>query len=180
MQTYIALFRGINVSGQKKIKMADLRQHLENLGFQHVKTYIQSGNVIFQFEESAPKDLEQQIAKKIQAEYGFDVSIFITNASILKEILENNPFLERGEDVKKLYVTFLDQQPSQEKIDLLQSVDYSPEEYILRDLYIYFFFPNGYGRAKLNNNFFERKLKVTATTRNWKTVNKLYELAYNE
>ena len=178
METYIAILRGINVSGQKKIKMADLKVHLEELNFKNVRTYIQSGNVIFEHEATNPEGLENEIEKKISEKYGFQLPTIIKIPSELEYVLNNNPFLnDPNKAANRLYVTFLSAIPSSINIGKLKNTDHSPEEYILDGKNIYFFSPNGYGKAKMNNNFFENKLKVTATTRNWKTVNKLLEIS---
>ena len=177
METYIAILRGINVSGQKKIKMADLKAHLEELNFKNVQTYIQSGNVIFEHETTSPEDLENEIVKKIYEKYGFQVPTIIKIPSELKYVINNNPFRDDpNKETNRLYVTFLSDVPSSINLEKLETIDYSPEEYILDGKNIYFYSPNGYGNAKMNNNFFENKLKVAATTRNWNTVNKLIEI----
>lgn len=176
MDTYITILRGINVSGQKKIKMADLQELFESLGFQNVRTYIQSGNVIFRSKES-PQNMVKLIEEKIMDVYGWEVPVIIRNSEELKKISKSNPFIKKGKDEDRLYVTFLGVKPAAENLKNLDGVDYSPEKYILEGTNIYFYAPNGYGRAKMNNNFFENKLKVKATTRNWKTVNKLVKLA---
>lgn len=175
MSTYIALLRGINVSGQKKIKMTDLIAHLKDLKFKNVQTYIQSGNVIFETSIKDKKNISGLIEKKIKKEYGFEVSVIIKSPKDFKDVLAKNPFTSK--DTEKIYFTFLSEKPSPENINKLKTYDYSPEEYILDGENIYFFAPKGYGNAKMNNNFFENKLKVSATTRNWKTVNKLIEMA---
>ena len=177
MGVYISILRGINVSGQKLIKMTDLVKHCEALGLKNVKTYIQSGNVIFQSPDSAPEKISLKIAKKIKKEYGFDVPVMVKSAKDLKQILNNNPFIERGENTNQLYVTFLSDVPRRELVNNIDPKRFLPEEFTWDKNVIYFFSPNGYGNAKMNNNFFENKLKVEATTRNWKTVTKLYEFA---
>lgn len=176
MQTYIALFRGINVSGQKKIKMAELKVQLEEAGYQNVVTYIQSGNVVFLYEEMDLVKLSQQMELLVEQHYGFHAPILILRPDTIEYTLNNNPFLP-DQDPKRLYVTFLEEEPTTNRIETLKEVDYSPEAYHIDGTIVYFFSPSGYGRAKMNNNFFEKKLKVTATTRNWRTVNKLMELA---
>ncbi len=176
MNTYIVMLRGINVSGQKKIKMADLKAHLEDIGFTNVQTYIQSGNVVFSHEKLPQKTIEKLIGEKILAEYGWDVPVMAKNPDEFEYLLMNNPFL-KDKDTERLYITFLSDEPNSERQEYLKSFDYSPEEYILDGKFIYFYAPNGYGKATMNNNFFENKLKVSATTRNWKTVNVLFELA---
>ena len=177
MKTYIALLRGINVSGQKMIKMAELKTHFEALGYQDVQTYIQSGNIVFKAAGTTPSSLEQAISEKIREVYGFEVAVTVRRPEDLRHILDNNPFLQRGEDPERLYVTFLGALPAAAQVEKLKEYDYSPEAYILDGATLYFFAPNGYGRAKMNNNFFESKLKVSCTTRNWKTVQVLAEMA---
>jgi uncharacterized protein (DUF1697 family) len=177
MKTYIALLRGINVSGQKKIKMSDLKSLFENLGFKDIRTYIQSGNVIFKSSASAVKKLELKIETAIKNYFGFDVPVLIITPTELEKVIKQNSFLKKKKDTGKMYVTFLADVPSKENVSKFKKVDFSPEEYSINGKNIYLFFPNGYGRAKINNTFFENKLKVLATTRNWKTINKLFEIA---
>jgi uncharacterized protein (DUF1697 family) len=174
METYVALLRGINVSGQKMIKMQVLQSLFAELGFKNIRTYIQSGNIIFESGKISQDVLAKQIEEKILQSYHFEVPAIIRHHDEIKRILENNPFLiKRNEDINKLYVTFLsnesDESDKYDKSD--KSIDY--DEFIISGKNIYLFCPNGYGRTKLNNNFFESKLKVKATTRNWKTVNAL-------
>lgn len=178
MQTYIALLRGINVSGQKKIKMAELRSLLETLSFCRVQTYIQSGNVLFEHEATTAGDLEKQISRKILEQYGFEVPVLVKTRQELVHILQNNPFLkDPDKNPDRMYFTLLAETPAAERIEKLKGSDYHPEEYTIDGTTIYFFSPHGYGRAKMNNNFFENQLKVTATTRNLKTMEQLIEMA---
>ena len=166
------------MSGQKKIVMSELITHLEELNFENIQTYIQSGNVIFETDNVTPHELETAIADKIHEKYGFEVPVLIKTPEELEYVLTNNPFInEQNKDQKRIYVTFLSEVPSPENIPRLTEVDYSPEEFILDGTTIYFYSPDNYGNAKMNNNFFENKLKVAATTRNWNTVNKLVEIA---
>lgn len=174
MQTYISLLRGINVSGQKKIKMEDLKKLYESLGFKEVITYIQSGNVIFSDEESDREKLVKKIESGIQKKYGFEVTVFVYIPDNFKKVIENQPFPK--DDIKPLMVTFLDQIPNKENLSKLEVIDVNYEQYQLKGKVMYLYFPNGYGRAKMSNNFLENKLKVRATTRNWRTVNKLWDM----
>jgi uncharacterized protein (DUF1697 family) len=176
MTKFIALLRGINVSGQKQIKMPDLKSLFEESGFQNIETYIQSGNVIFTSKEKLPEKLEQKISLAIKRKFGFDVQVIVLTPEEIEYVLKNNPFIKKKKDSEKLYVTFLAKSPSDENINKLYATDYSPEEYIIDGSYIYLFVPNGYGKAKLNNNLFENKLKVFGTTRNLKTIKALFEL----
>lgn len=177
MATYIALLRGINVSGQKLIKMADLKSLLEETGFKNVSTYIQSGNIIFNSADKNSAKTESKISSAIKKRYGFDVQVIVISPDYLEQILKNNPFIKKNVNIERLYVTFLADKPSKENIKKLGTVDYLPEEYFMDQKIIYLHVQTGYGKAKLNNNFLENKLKVEATTRNLKTINKLWELS---
>lgn len=180
MKIYIALLRGINVSGQKMIKMETLRKMCEDLKFNNVKTYVQSGNIIFQYKETELKKLEGIIQKAILKTFSFDVEVFITTKEILENIVTENPFTKRKEfDEKALYVCFLSDEPEQVYMDKLKELKIENDEFFLAEKVVYIFPKNGYGNSKLNNNFFENKLKVSATTRNWKTVNELIKMAEN-
>lgn len=178
MKTYIAILRGINVSGHKKMKMEMLREMLAELKFKNVRTYIQSGNIVFQAKESAREKLEKIIGKKIVDNFGFEVPVIVKELMEVKSVLENNPFVnKRKEDISKLHVTFLSGKPSKQGLEKIKEGNYEPDEFVVFENDIYLFCPHGYGNTKLNNNFFENKLKVVATTRNWKTVNKLAAMA---
>lgn len=178
MRIYISLLRGINVSGQKKIKMADLRSLYEELNFTDITTYIQSGNVIFSSKSRNLKEPEKKITKKIEEHYNFTVPVIILTPDQIKDIIECNPFLkEKNVDTSKLYVTILKSIPSNSLIEKVKEFETKNDKFIFGIKEIYLFFPNGFGKAKLSNNFFENKLKVEATSRNWRTINKLYEIA---
>ena len=180
MKKYIALLRGINVSGQKKIKMTELKSLFEKMDFQNVGTYIQSGNIIFSSKEISAKSLESKISLGIKKKFGFDVQTIIITPKEINDVLKNNPFIRQKKNIERLYVTFLSDQPSKESIQKLNLNDFSPEEYHIVGNQIYLHLPNGAGKAKLNNNFFENKLNIKASTRNWKTVKTLSELANSQ
>ncbi|MFA7360175.1 MAG: DUF1697 domain-containing protein [Candidatus Kapaibacterium sp.] len=178
MQTYISVLRGINVSGHRVIKMDALKKSYAELGFTNILTYIQSGNVIFQFKKSDHLKIENVIKNKISDEYGFDVPVIVKDAIDLKNVVKNNSFLNnKNVDFSKLHVTFLSAIPAKSEVKRIKEIDFSPEEFIICDDIIYLYCPGGYGNTKLNNNFFENKLKVKATNRNWKTVNELCKIA---
>jgi uncharacterized protein (DUF1697 family) len=178
MTKFIVLLRGINVSGQKQIKMPALKLLFEEKGFSGVETYIQSGNVIFSGKEKSSEKFEQKISSAIKKKFGFDVQVIVLTPEEIEYVLNNNPFFKKQKtNPDSVYVTFLSEEPSSIHVKKLREVNYNPEEYFIDGKTIYVFLPNGYGRAKLNNNFFESKLKILATTRNWKTVNKLFELS---
>ncbi len=174
MKKQIALLRGINVSGQKKILMADLKVLFEKLGCSAIQTYIQSGNIVFHSEE---KNLAEKIKSAIKGKYDFDVPTLVLSLNELQRTIANNPFFTNEAEEKVLYITFLADLPQTELATALEENTFSPDEFKIIGKTVYLYCPNGYGKIKMNNNFIERKLKTQATTRNWKTVNKLVELA---
>lgn len=178
MTTYIALLRGINVSGQKKIKMLDLKDCLERSGFTDVTTYIQSGNVVFKAEKSSTLTLSDDIHKAIEKDFGFDVPVVVLEVDELHAILDINPFLTHPEfEDKKLFYTILKSEPQAENLAAFMEEKYENEICEVLGKCAYLLCLKGAGKAKLNNNLIERKLKVQATTRNHRTLHKLKELA---
>ena len=176
---YISILRGINVSGQKKIKMVDLKSLYELLGFQDVVTYIQSGNVIFDAAVKNKADLKAKIEEAIEEKYKFHVSVEIRTNREIGDIIKNCPFgsVDLAEDGTKVLVTFLFSKPSEVRVSDIQKYVVAPEKLVVRGKEIYLYCPKGYGKSKLSNTFLEHKLGVEATTRNWKSVHKLYELS---
>ena len=175
MDTFISMLRGINVSGKNTIRMEELRELYETLGFKKVQTYVQSGNVIFETSDTNPSELATKIEKKIRQKFTFDVPVFIRTKSVFEKLIKNSPF--NGKDPTRLHVTFLSDKPTKPPIEEISAAKAENEELSIIGKEIYLFCPNGYGNTKLSNSFFERKLKVRATTRNWKTVNTLFSLA---
>ncbi len=178
MQTYIALLRGINVGGQKKVPMAELRDLLIKSGFECVKTYIQSGNVIFQSSEENIQKLENEIRSAILNHFGFEVPVLVKTPTDFQNILNNCPFPD--EQKVSSYFVLLFSKPNGETVEEVKSMSYPNETFVVADACVYLHCEAGYGKAKLNNNVFERKLKTTATARNYKTMVKLLALASSE
>ena len=178
METIISILRGINV-GKRKVLMTDLKVLYEKFGFKEVSTYIQSGNVIFKTDKKLTgQQLAEKIEKSLLKQYGFDVPVINRTAKELNKIGLSNPFLKNKEiDKSKLHVTFLANEPEKTNIEAIERFDYSPDKFIISDTEIFLHIPGSYAETKLSNNFFETKLKVSATTRNWNTVTKLAELA---
>ena len=189
MTTYISMLRAINVGGQKKITMDALRGLYAGLGFGNVQSYVQSGNVVF--DSAEPEDaLAGQIEAHIEQAFGFNVLVFVRSAPYFQRIIAANPFVKAGEDPgntiqgdpgntiqgdpAKLHVTFLYSPADLGGLSLPAAGD---DQFAPGEGAVYLFCPNGYGKTRLSNDFFERKLKVPATTRNWNTVNALYQLA---
>ena len=180
MKPYIALLRGINVSGQKKIRMTDLKAHLDELGWEGIHTYIQSGNIVFRSTDGNPGQLAQKIKQKLQDKYGFEAPTLVLDPRELMHIIRNNPFTrDPGTAEDRLYVTFLFDTPRADLARKLQELKRHNEQFVHDDKIIFLYYQEEYGRAVMNNNAFEKALQVEATTRNWKTVNKLYEMVYD-
>ncbi|SNY94565.1 DUF1697 domain-containing protein [Flagellimonas pacifica] len=175
MKTYIALLRGINVSGQKKIKMADLRDALEKGNLKNVKTYIQSGNIVFDSAELNNAALEDKIKDVILTRFGFEVPTMVVTGSEIEAIIKANPFVNKTEE-SNLYFVLLKQSPAKEHQEEFNQLNFVNEDFHVTNTCVYLCCEKGYGKAKLDNNFVERKLKVQATTRNLKTMNKLVEM----
>jgi uncharacterized protein (DUF1697 family) len=171
MSKIISLLRGVNVGG-KKVEMEKLRKDYKSLGFTNIRSYIQSGNVVF--ETSLRNNLAETIEKKIKRSFDLDVEVFIRTESELREIVDNNPF--RAKDLTKLHVTFLREKPREIPDAEIAGVKDKAEDYQFYGREVYLFCPNGYGHTRLSNSLFERKLKILATTRNWKTVNTLLSM----
>lgn len=178
MPNYIAMLRGINVSGHKIIKMERLRASFGALGFSNVKTYIQSGNVVFAASSNSEATLAGKIEKKIVDDYGFAVPVLLKTAQEMEIVIKRNPFPEvPAVDYGRLHVTFLAGDPPKTALELLRPLAVAAEQFHILGREIYLYCPNGYGNSKLSNAPIERKLSVGATTRNWKTVNTLLEMA---
>ena len=181
MTTYISILRGINVSGKSIIKMDALRKMFIDTGFENVQTYIQSGNVIFKTKKISASQLEKKISSEIEKQFGLKVPVLVIELGELKRVVKNNPFAnDKSKDTDFFHVTFLSEKPAKENMDKIFAANFLPNEFIAIDKTIYLYCPNGYGNTKINNNFFENKLKLTATTRNWKTVNELVRIAEGE
>ncbi|MCB9059613.1 MAG: DUF1697 domain-containing protein [Calditrichae bacterium] len=176
MNTFISILRGINVSGQKIIKMADLKMLYEKLGYKNVRTYIQSGNVIFKHSENNVAGHINKIHDEIKNQYGFDVSVIIRTPEEFQKIIAGEPFKLNSDQLKRLYVTFLSENGKLEKLSQLEKYMAAKDKCHLSDNHLYFYCPEGYGKTKLSNNMIEKVFGISATTRNWNSVCKLYEL----
>jgi uncharacterized protein (DUF1697 family) len=174
MKTHLVLLRGINVSGQKLIKMEDLRQLLEAAGFKNVSTYIQSGNVFVDTDETSKAKVADRIKQAIKEKYGFDVGILVLGLAELKEKVANNPFVaEPDVDLKQVYVAFLSDNPTSENIEKFRQFDVQNDIAVIKGDVIYLKYAIGAGQTKLSNALIESKLKLVSTSRNWNTTLKL-------
>jgi len=173
MNTFVSLLRGINVSGKNIIKMSELKSLLISLGFENVETYIQSGNIIFTSSLIDELEIAKIIEKSIKNKFNLDVPALTINQNNFQEIIENNPFSDKNP--VHLYFVFLFDNPVNIPNDKLRSAVKDDENFHLIGNVIYIYLPYGAGRTKLSNNLFENKLGVKATSRNFRTVNKLSE-----
>jgi uncharacterized protein (DUF1697 family) len=177
MTTWITLLRSVNVLGKNMIKMPDLVRAFGNAGFTDVRTYIQSGNIIFDAADGSGDHLTVKIRELITKHFGLTLQVLVLNKQELSEIVSNNPFTRRTDiDHTKLHVTFIDRDPEPEKAEKLLSYNYLPDEIIMGSGAVYLYCPEGYGRTKYNNTFIEKKLGANATTRNWNTCLRLLEM----
>jgi uncharacterized protein (DUF1697 family) len=174
MTIYIALLRGINVSGQKVIKMDALKGIFESMQYQNVKTYIQSGNVIFQADEDQYNQLVKEIEDKLLRELGYEVTVIIRTLGELKEIINQNPYhVSELKQDEKIYISFLSEKPTDEAVEVLQSFQNDIDDFRVQGREVYLLCRKGYGKTLFSNQFIEKKLGVNATTRNWNSVNKI-------
>jgi uncharacterized protein (DUF1697 family) len=177
MNRFIAILRGVNVSGAKPMKMEALRKTFQQLGFTNVASYIQSGNVVFTSGETDTLLLAGKTAKAIQTDFGFDVPVLVLPAGDLKTIIDSNPLNDGTNDPAFLHITFLSEPPAAFSLSEIESRKQGNEEIIITGKAVYLYCPHGYGKTKLTNTFLESKLKVAATTRNWKTACELVRMA---
>ncbi|MBK7133131.1 MAG: DUF1697 domain-containing protein [Bacteroidales bacterium] len=178
MKSYISFLRGVNMSGHNSIKMTDLAALYNSLGFSEVRTYIQSGNVLFSDNRGiSESDIAQLIEKEILNKFSFVVPAMIRSVEELKALLSVNPFLnEKDFDPAKMAVIFLHAKPSDIQIDKVSNINYPPDKFMIKGSEIFIFCPNGFGKTKLYTNFFEKKMGVTGTARNWKTITAILQM----
>jgi uncharacterized protein (DUF1697 family) len=176
MKTYIALFRGINVGGKNVLPMKELVAMLESIGAQNVKTYVQSGNAVFQSEETSAPTLSNTISITIKKRRGFEPQVLLLELEELQKAVESNPFPEAESEPKTLHVHFLASVPQNPDFDALESIKTERERFVLKDSVFYLHAPDGIGRSKLAANT-EKLLGVSMTSRNWRTVCKVIAMA---
>ncbi|MFZ0319418.1 MAG: DUF1697 domain-containing protein [Candidatus Sulfotelmatobacter sp.] len=177
MPIYVAMLRGINVGGNKKIKMDKLRSSLEALGLDQVKTYIQSGNVVFKSAKTSPKALSEKIENRILKDFGFSASVISRTADEIEDAIASNPFLKQPDiDPERLHVAFLAETPTPAALKRLAELTLLPDRSHCRGREVYFYFPNGVSGSSLWKHPLDRVLSVDGTMRNWKTVNTLKQM----
>ncbi len=174
---HVALLRAINVGGTKKLLMAELRAMFEAAGCVDVRTYIQSGNVVFRAEEALAARIPALITAEIAASKGFQVPVVTRTAGELDAVVSGNPFLAAGADPTKLHVGFLAEAPSAARIAELDPDRSPPDALEVRRREVYLHFPNGTARSKLTVGYFDRTLGTTTTMRYWRTIGRLLDMA---
>jgi uncharacterized protein (DUF1697 family) len=174
-QSWVALLRGVNLGARNKVPMAGLRDLMADIGAEDVQTYVQSGNVVFR-SALARAELVRRIEAEIGARFGVDADVLLCTKAELKRVVAGNPFTEDESEPTRLHVTFLAQPPERGRMADLEGEEFEPDRFHVTRAAVYLHTPKGYGRTKLSNTYFERKLGVRATTRNWRTVTTLAEL----
>ncbi len=175
-QAYVALLRGINVGGANRLPMARLRTLFIEAGASDVETLIQSGNVVFAATMASAPNIVDDVAGGIGLEFGFAAPIVLRNSAAWKALITGNPFLARGVDPSTLHALCLSQIPSAEALARLGPNRSPGDEFVVRGQDVYLRLPSGVARTKLTNAWFDSKLDVVSTLRNWRTVLKLGEL----
>ena len=175
MTKYVAFLRGINVGGKNKVKMETLREVFGALGFQNVKTYINSGNVIFETVKTDDNKLVAEIEKAIRAEFSLNIKVMVRTVAEIEYILKNNPLDGKFENDKDLHVLFLDEYLTEEKRELLLSNNNENEMFAVRNREIFCLLRVSFSDSLLGKNYIGKKLKVSATARNWRTIDKILE-----
>jgi uncharacterized protein (DUF1697 family) len=174
----VSMLRGVNVGGHNQIKMEALRTLYEALGFEDVRTYVQSGNVIFRARQKNSEALATKIQDAIERAFGFRPAVLVRTTEELKRAVAGNPFAgRRNIEPGKLLVTFLAAEPGPESQSVLDGLKKHPEELHLKGRELYIYFPDGAGQSKLPWSAVEKLLKVQGTARNWNSVTKLLEIA---
>jgi uncharacterized protein (DUF1697 family) len=171
----VALLRGINVGRHQRMVMADLRALLVSLGYDDVRTYLQSGNAVFTGPPARAAEIERRIASQIRADSGLDVMVLVRRSGEFSRVADENPFIARGARPKELHVTFLSEKPPAKRIATLDRDAFHPDDFEFGERVIYLRLPNGVMASRLPD--WERLLGLTATSRSWGTVTRLRDLA---
>jgi uncharacterized protein (DUF1697 family) len=176
MNSYVALLRGINVGGRNSLPMRELVDLLQGMGLQDIRTYIQSGNVVFQSEPINVADLSDRMRVAINESHGFAPQVIVLELAELETAISSNPFPEAEAEPKTLHLYFLASTPKDPDLDALERVKRDSEQFALTGMVFYLHAPDGIGRSKLAERV-ERSIGVPVTARNWRTVSKIMAMA---
>ena len=177
MTTYIAFLRGINLGSRNKIRMADLRELVADLGHENVRTHILSGNVLFESRRRNASKLERELERAIEKQFGFGVAVLVRTRDELAAIVRENPLPYAASEGSRLFALFLDKKPARGRLEAIDPAAFKPEEFAVGERVIYAWFRQGLQGSKLAGALSDKRLGVTITNRNWNTVTKLLELA---
>lgn len=174
---YFAFLRAVNMAGHNSMRTTELSEMLAETGFPDAKIFIQSGNVVLR-SNNTPSRLAMTLHEAIMKKFGYDIAVIVRDMTELEGLKKRNPYLEEELfDPAKMAVLFLDKSPETEFLNRIKEINYPPDKFNVDSDEIFLFCPTGFGRSKLNTNFFEKKLGVKATARNWKTILSLLEIA---
>ncbi len=171
--TYLALLRGINVGGKNQIPMKELVQLFVDIGCGDVRSYIQSGNIVFRADPPLAETIPARVTAAIAERFGCEVPVLLRTAEQIGDVIRNNPFLQTGAPEDALHVLFLAGPPEPGHVATLDPGRSRPDQFTVRGSEIYLWLPNGVARSKLTNGYFDSKLATISTGRNWRTVLKL-------
>jgi uncharacterized protein (DUF1697 family) len=179
MKTLVSFLRGINMTGHNSVKMKDLSELYKDLGFSNILTYIQSGNVIFSAsEKNTDEEISEIIKIGIRERFGYNIAVMIRTVVEMKNLISANTFTGEPEfDITKSAVILINKVPDTEKVKALTLIDTAPDRFKISGREIFIYCPDGFGKTKLYANFFDKRLGVEGTTRNWKTINTMLDLA---
>jgi uncharacterized protein (DUF1697 family) len=178
MTTFIALLRGINVSGHRIIKMATLKESCEAMGYTRVLTYLNSGNVIFDAKKGTARQHADAMEKRILKDFGHEVTVVVKTPAEMSRLIAANPFAKHaGAEGKFLHGMLLSEKPKVSSLEDLKLPTAAGEEVRLINDVLYLLLPQGAGKTKLSNALLERRLGVVGTARNWNTLTALEKLA---
>lgn len=176
-QVYLSFLRGVNVGGHKKINMKDLRSAYQAAGFENVMTYIQSGNVVFTYNEVEEKCLQETIEQTILNKFNFEVEVIVRKFGDMENILARHAFYETENfDPKKLYVALLQGEPERSIVDSLTTSSSSKDKFLVFNKEVYIYCEGGFGKTQYNNQYFEKKLGIVSTIRNWNTMEAMLQM----
>jgi uncharacterized protein (DUF1697 family) len=176
MNTFVALLRGINVGGKNRLPMKELVSVLEGLGLEKVKTYIQSGNVVFRSRSNNKQELEMDIGAALKKSHDLTPEVLVLSVGELREAMAGNPYPEAEHDPKSVHLFFLKSPPNNPDLQKLESLQAESERFQLVDAVFYLHTPGGIGRSRLGAKV-EKNLGVAATARNWRSVSRIISLA---
>lgn len=172
-ETHLALLRGVNVGGKNKLPMKALAEMFVAAGCANVRTFIQSGNVVFDAPPRVAATLGALIPARIAEGFGYRTPVVLRTVQHLAEVVADNPFLAHGAPEDSLGVLFLADLPEPGRVDLLDPDRSPPDSFLVLEREVYLKLPNGFARTRLTNAYFDSKLATVSTGRNWRTVTKL-------